>query len=290
MSNNSGSCKIAKFAPTKEIDETLQAFADDFFEVTSIDYTDDGLEQLVGYLRQDAKEEDLVAAAKAQGVNLPPYTWDLLQSDDWLTENVMNFAPLEEAEFFICSINDNTPLPKDKFGLKVYAATAFGSEHQTTRGCLDALSDINKLSGSEPQKILDVGTGSGILALAAAKLWRNAQIVAVDIDDEAVRVAKQNAVDNKEEKQIEADLSDGYQSNLVQKNAPYDVILANILARPLIAMAPDMAKSLKKGGYAVISGFIDEQVDWVVGEHEKQGLKLVKLYEKENWRVALLEK
>lgn len=290
MSNNSGSCKIAKFAPTKEIDETLQAFADDFFEVTSIDYTDDGLEQLVGYLRQDAKEEDLVAAAKAQGVNLPPYTWDLLQSDDWLTENVMNFAPLEEAEFFICSINDNTPLPKDKLGLKVYAATAFGSEHQTTRGCLDALSDINKLSGSEPQKILDVGTGSGILALAAAKLWRNAQIVAVDIDDEAVRVAKQNAIDNKVEKQIEADLSDGYQSNLVQKNAPYDVILANILARPLIAMAPDMAKSLKKGGYAVISGFIDEQVDWVVGEHEKQGLKLVKLYEKENWRVALLEK
>lgn len=290
MSNNSGSCKIAKFEPTKEIDETLQAFADDFFEVTSIDYTDDGLEQLVGYLRQDAKEEDLVAAAKAQGVNLPPYTWDLLQSDDWLTENVMNFAPLEEAEFFICSINDNTPLPKDKLGLKVYAATAFGSEHQTTRGCLDALSDINKLSGNEPQKILDVGTGSGILALAAAKLWKNAQIAAVDIDDEAVRVAKQNAIDNKVEKQIEADLSDGYQSNLVQKNAPYDVILANILARPLIAMAPDMAKSLKKGGYAVISGFIDEQVDWVVGEHEKQGLKLVKLYEKENWRVALLEK
>lgn len=290
MSNNSGSCKIAKFAPTVEIDETLQAFADDFFEVTSIDYSDDGLEQLVGYLRQDAKEDDLVSAAAAQGVKLPPYTWDLLQSDDWLTENVMNFAPLEEAEFFICSINDNTPLPKDKLGLKVYAATAFGSEHQTTRGCLDALSDINKLSAEKPQKILDVGTGSGILALAAAKLWHQAQIVAVDIDDEAVRVAKQNAIDNQAEGQIKADLSDGYQSELVQKNAPYDVILANILARPLIAMAPDMANNLKKGGYAVISGFIDDQVDWVIGEHEKQGLKLKKLYEKENWRVALLEK
>lgn len=290
MSNNSGSCKIAKFEPTAEIDETLQAFADDFFEVTSIDYSDDGLEQLVGYLRQDANEDDLVAAAAAQGVKLPPYTWDLLQSDDWLTENVMNFAPLEEAEFFICSINDNTPLPKDKLGLKVYAATAFGSEHQTTRGCLDALSDINKLSAEKPQKILDVGTGSGILALAAAKLWHQAQIVAVDIDDEAVRVAMQNAIDNQAEAQIKADLSDGYQSELVQKNAPYDVILANILARPLIAMAPDMANNLKKGGYAVISGFIDDQVDWVIGEHEKQGLKLKKLYEKENWRVALLEK
>ena len=290
MSNNSGSCKIAKFEPTAEISEELQVFADDFFEVTSIDYSDDGKDQLVGYLRQDAKEEDLQKAAAAQNIALPPYTWDLLQSDDWLTENVMAFAPLEEAEFFICSIHDETPLPKDKLGLKVYAATAFGSEHQTTRGCLDAISDINKLCPQKPQKVLDVGTGSGILALAAAKIWPNSQIAAVDIDDEAVRVAQQNAADNGVEKQISAALSDGYQSELVQKNAPYDVIFANILARPLIAMAPDMAKSLKKGGYAVISGFIDDQVDWVVGEHEKQGLKLVKLYEKENWRVALLEK
>ena len=138
--------------------------------------------------------------------------------------------------------------------------------------------------------MLDVGTGSGILALAAAKIWNNSKIIAVDIDDEAVRVAQQNAIDNGVEKQICTALSDGYQSEIVQKNAPYDVIFANILARPLIAMAPDMAKNLKKGGYAVISGFIDDQVEWVVGEHEKQGLKLVKLYEKENWRVALLEK
>lgn len=290
MSNNSGSCKIAKFEPTPQISEELQAFADEFFEVTSIDYTDVGKEQLVGYLRQNAKEEDLQKAAQEQNITLPPYSWDLLQSDDWLTENVMTFAPLEEAEFFICSIHDETPLPQNKIGLKVYAATAFGSEHQTTRGCLDAISDINKLCRHNPEKVLDVGTGSGILALAAAKIWSNAQITAVDIDDEAVRVAQQNALDNGVEKQITAALSDGYQSDLVQKNAPYDVIFANILARPLIAMAPNMAKSLKKGGYAVISGFIDDQVDWVVGEHEKQGLKLVKLYEKENWRVALLEK
>ena len=142
----------------------------------------------------------------------------------------------------------------------------------------------------KPQKILDVGTGSGILALAAAKIWTEAQVIAVDIDDEAVRVTEQNALDNGVEKQITASLSDGYQSDLVRQNAPYDVIFANILARPLIAMASDMVKSLKKGGYAVISGFIDEQTDWVVGEHEKNGLKLVKLYQKENWRAALLEK
>lgn len=290
MSNNSGSCKIAKFESVAEISEELQNFAEDFFEVTSIDYSDDGKEQLVGYLRQDAKEEDLQKAAAARQILLPPYTWDLLQSDDWLTENVMAFAPLEEAGFFIYSIHDETLLPQDKIGLKIYAATAFGSEHQTTRGCLDAISDINKLCANKPQSVLDVGTGSGILALAAAKIWNNSKIIAVDIDDEAVRVSQQNAIDNGVEKQICTALSDGYKSEMVQKNAPYDVIFANILARPLIAMAPDMAKNLKKNGYAVISGFIDDQVEWVVGEHEKQGLKLVKLYEKENWRVALLEK
>lgn len=290
MSNNSGSCKIAKFEPADEISENLQEFAEEFFEVTAIDYVDDGKEQLVGYLRQEAGEDDLPAAAAARGMLLPPYQWEILSSADWLTENVMTFTPLSEGCFFISSIHDRTPVPENKIGLQVYAATAFGSEHQTTRGCLDALMDIDSISPEKPVRVLDVGTGSGILALAAAKLWPASRIVAVDIDDEAVRVARQNAADNGVEKQITAALSDGYQSAVVQQNAPYDVILANILARPLIAMAGDMAKNLKKGGYAVISGFIDNQTDWVVGEHEKYGLKLKRLYEKDNWRAALLEK
>jgi ribosomal protein L11 methyltransferase len=137
---------------------------------------------------------------------------------------------------------------------------------------------------------LDVGTGSGILAIAAAKLWKNSEIIAVDIDEESVIVAAQNAKDNGVEKQITAAYSDGYSSDLVQKSAPYDVILANILARPLISMAKDMAHNLKKGGFAVISGFIDNQVEWVLSEHEKYGLKLQKIYEEDNWRTALLKK
>ncbi len=290
MSNNAGSCKIAKFAPCTEVSQELQTFADEFFEVVSVDYTDDGLEQLVGYLRSDSKEDDLEKTAKSWGLELPDYKWEFVHSDDWLTENVISFAPLDEKEFYICSISDKQSAPSDKIELRVYAATAFGSEHQTTRGCLSAISDINKLCENKPKTVLDVGTGSGILALAGAKLWKDAMVVAVDIDDEAVRVTKQNAIDNNVEKQIIASLSDGYQSSVVQNSAPYDVIFANILARPLIAMAPDMAKNLKVGGYAVISGFIEDQVDWVVGEHQKCGLKLKKVYEKDNWRVALLEK
>lgn len=99
--------------------------------------------------------------------------------------------------------------------------------------------------------ILDVGTGSGILSLAAARLWREtAQITAVDIDEEAVIVTRGNAEDNGLEKFITAGVSNGYQSELVSKNAPYDIIFANILARPLIEMAPALAQNLKPGGFA----------------------------------------
>ncbi len=289
MSNNSGSCLTVQFAPSENISEDLENFAEDFFDVYTIDYQDDGKLCLVGYLPKNRTEKDLSAAAKKSNITLPSYKTEFLQSDDWLTENVIKFAPVETKDFIVYGVHENKIDTKGKIGVKVYAATAFGSEHQTTKSCLEAIADIDDLL-PDIKNVLDVGTGSGVLAIAAAKLWKKAKIVAVDIDDESIIVAKQNAVDNKVEKQITVAYSDGYSSEIVKKNAPYDVIFANILARPLIAMAPDMAKSLKSGGYAVISGFIDNQVEWVTGEHEKYGLKLRKIYELDNWRAALLEK
>ena len=289
MSNNAGSCQIVKFQPIAEVPEDLQNFAEEFFEVVAEDYTDDGLEQLVGYLRNSVSEDDMLNAAQSFGIKLPSYTIEKLQSDDWLADNVIKFAPLEVAEFLVYGIHEKNIDTGGKIGVRVYAATAFGSEHQTTKCCLQGISDINKATRGA-KKVLDVGTGSGILSIAAAKIWQDAQIVAVDIDEESVEVAKQNAIDNGVAKQMAVAYSDGYSSKIVQQSAPYDVILANILARPLIAMASDMAKSLKIGGYAVISGFIDDQVDWVVGEHQKYGLELQKVYEMDNWRAALLKR
>lgn len=281
---------MVKFEPCAETEERFADFAENFFEVTEINYTDDGQEQLIGYLRQGIDETQMLDAANAQETVLPPYRIEVLERKDWLKETVIKFAPVETDDFTVYGIFENNVDTRGKIGIKVYAATAFGSEHQTTVSCLNGISEINRLQAHTPQKVLDVGTGSGILAIAAAKLWQKAQIVAVDIDDESVNVTKQNAADNDVNAQITAAYSDGYGSEIVQKNAPYDVIFANILARPLIAMAPDMAKNLRVGGYAVISGFIDEQVDWVIGEHEKYGLHQVKLYEKDQWRAALLQR
>ena len=133
-------------------------------------------------------------------------------------------------------------------------------------------------------------SGSGILALAALKLWPEAAAVAADIDREAVIVTLQNAAENGLDQRLSAAAGDGYDNETVSKNAPYDLIFSNILARPLIAMAPMLAASLSPGGRAVLSGFTDEQTDWVSDAHRKQGLRPAAEEANENWRAVLMEK
>ena len=285
----SGSCWLIKFAPCENMDEERSFFFDEYFDVVAVNYTDDGLEQYVGYKGPGFVEHDLREKAAAAGIELPPFQTEFLESKNWLKENVIKFAPVEVEDFIIYGIHEKDIPPSDKVTLRIYAATAFGSEHQTTKSCLRAISHLNRL-GAAHRNILDMGTGSGILALAAAKLWPDAARITADIDPEAVAVTRQNARDNHLEKYLTVAVSNGYNSDLVRNNAPYDIIIANILARPLIEMAPQLNQALAPGGFCILSGFVDDQEDWVIGEHTKLGLKLVELYKLDNWRAALLEK
>lgn len=288
--NKGGSCWLVNFQPLENISGELENFLEEYFDVVACNYTDNGMEQYTGYKNIGFNENDLKAAAVKQNIILPPYTLEYLESQNWLKDNVIQFAPVEVEEFLIYGIHEKETPKTDKLAIRIYAATAFGSEHQTTKSCLKAVSELNKLNAAH-QNILDMGTGSGILSLACAKLWNSeCKITAVDIDEEAVWVTRQNAEDNQLDKFITAEVSDGYNSSLVKNNAPYDIILSNILARPLIEMAPDLYKNLKKGGYCVLSGFVGDQEDWVINAHLELGLKLVKIYEIDNWRAALMEK
>ncbi len=291
MNNNFSSCILVKFAPQLTTPPELADFLDEYFGVTACNYTDDGMEEYVGYADTSFKVENLTAAAKAQNISLPPFTTEKLENKNWLTANVIKFAPVEVADFCIYGVHELQAPETDKLAIKIYAATAFGSSHQTTRCCLQAISDLNALHAPH-QKILDIGTGSGILSLACAKLWAqdNPQIVAGDIDIEAVNVTAQNAFDNHLEQFLQVTQSDGYQAELITQNAPYDIIMANILARPLIEMAPNLAENLKTGGYCILSGFVEDQIDWVVSAHQKEGLSLVKTYQIDNWRAVIMEK
>ena len=291
MNNNLSSCTIITFEPSETISEDLVFFLDEYFDVTACNYTDDGKEEYVGYAGLDFDEADFVASAKISNVVLPAYKIEVLKNKNWLTENVIKFDPIETDDFLIYGIHEKKAPSTDKPTIKIYAATAFGSGHQTTKSCLNAISDLNK-QNAKHNNILDMGTGSGILALACAKIWGddNILVTAVDIDDESVRVTTQNAFDNKLEQFLNVAQSDGYNSDIVQQNAPYDIILSNILARPLIEMAPLLYKHLKTGGYCVLSGFVDDQVEWVIDAHKKQGLSVVKMYNIDNWYAVLMEK
>lgn len=234
MTDKSGSCRVVTFAPVESLDDFTQERLEEFFDVVSVDYTDDGLEIYKGYKNASFKEEELTAFIAANGLDLPACTIELLESANWLKDYVIQFAPVEVEDFLIYGVHEKEAPQTDKLAIRIYAATAFGSEHQTTKSCLRALSELNRKNVPHAH-ILDVGTGSGILSLAAARLWREtAQITAVDIDEEAVIVTRGNAEDNGLEKFITAGVSNGYQSELVSKNAPYDIIFANILALSLI--------------------------------------------------------
>lgn len=280
------SCWQVTFTPKAPVSNEFENFMENYFEVSAQNYSDNGNDEYVGYQNDNFDEDTMKQAALDAGVVLPPYKIEFLESTNWLKDYVIKFAPFETEDFIIYGIHEKQAPKSSKIPLQIYAATAFGSDHQTTRSCLKALSELYH-QGFMPHKILDVGTGSGILSLAASKLWPKTKITAVDIDEEAVLVTRSNASTNGTTN-ITVEQSDGYKASVVKDNSPYDLILANILARPLISMANDLQQNLAAKGYCILSGFVNDQSDWVISSH--QPLNLEKLYELDNWRAALMKK
>lgn len=206
----------------------------------------------------------------------------MLAETDWLAENRKSFPPLDIGSFWIYGNYVTGPIPDGKIGLKLDAGAAFGSgTHGTTEGCITMLE--RHCPAIRPIKIADIGCGSGILAMVAAKLCPNdASIIAVDNDPMAIDVAAENFNQN-DVGWIRAGLSDGYQSELVQKHAPYHVITANILPKPLIEMAKDGAACLEAGGVMILSGLMEMHRQDVLPAYQALGLKLLDSVVIEGW-------
>lgn len=213
-----------------------------------------------------------------------------LPQTDWLQHVHDNFPPVTIGDFFIYGSHYEGDLPGGLIALQIDAATAFGSgEHETTRGCLEALQEL-RAQGVDFANALDMGCGSGILAIGLVKLWPQARVVAVDIDPESVIVTERHAGMNDCGGAIVAQAGDGYAAPIVDMRAPYDVVTANILAGPLVEMAPDLNAVLKDGGYAILSGLLKRQKDEVVAAHTALGLRLVKAVEIGDWQALVLRK
>ncbi len=180
-----------------------------------------------------------------------------------------------------------TPIP-GRIVLTLDAGLAFGTgEHNSTRGCLNALERLAKYH--RPTRILDIGTGSGILAIAAARLMHR-NVLASDIDFRAARVANANAQLNQVAGFVHAIRADGWVDRRITRAAPYDLVFANILARPLCAMAHQLASSLAPGGRAILAGLLNTQVNWVLSAHRRAGLVLEHRIVDGAWSILTLQK
>jgi ribosomal protein L11 methyltransferase len=233
-------------------------------------------------------EAGLALAALAYDAAEPELVLEQLPDTDWVRENQESFPPMRIGRYWVHGSHVADAVPGGAIGLLIDAATAFGTgEHATTHGCLMALDRLARRG--RRRRILDMGTGTGILAIAAAKTWQ-VPVLACDIDRNSVKVAAENVALNGVAHLVTCRPSDGYSAPEVRAGGPYDLIFANILARPLVAMAPDLARHLAPGGVAILSGLLAGQETFVRTAHRAQGLHFRRRLPKTGWHTLVFQR
>jgi len=200
-----------------------------------------------------------------------PFAVSRVDDRDWITQVQRELTPVETGRFILYGGHDAAHIPPNRLGLRIEAAMAFGTGHHgTTRGCLLLLERLVR-RGEKPRRVADLGCGTGVLAMAAAKAWR-VPCDATDIDPVAAWTAAENARANHLHPWIRSGQAAGVRSDLLRARAPYDLIFANILAAPLKRLAPDMARYLAPGGAVILSGLLRSQVAGVEAVYAGHGL------------------
>ena len=215
-------------------------------------------------------------------------TVEPLPDQDWIRQSQQGLPPVRAGRFFVYGAHDAGAVPQGVIPIRIEAGLAFGTgHHETTALCLQALSQVARVR--RPVRILDLGCGTGVLAIAAAKLMHRA-VLATDIDPIAIEVARENARANNVGPLIHAALADGFTSPAIRDRAPFDLILANILAGPLTKLAPDVAAALAPQGTAVLSGLLRNQEKLVLSFACAQGLVFRRTLRDGPWSALVLER
>jgi ribosomal protein L11 methyltransferase len=246
-----------------------------------------GLWEVGGYF--EAAPDETALALLAAAMDAKPFVVSELPETDWVAHVRRELAPVEAGRFFVYGSHDVDKVPTGVEPLLIEAALAFGTGHHgTTLGCLRAL-DRLATGGFTGKNVVDIGCGTAVLAMAAARIWPDV-VLASDIDEVAVDVARGNVTANGLEGRVTCVEAAGFDHANLAGAAPFDLVFANILKGPLVALAPDMANAMQPLGYAILSGLLNEQADEVIEVYARNGINLVQQDSIVDWTTLTLQK
>jgi ribosomal protein L11 methyltransferase len=240
--------------------------------------------RLEAYFEQcpNSKHLEALLAPLGLGSGAP----ETLPDVDWVAHALSGLGIVRAGRFVLYGAHDADKLPRGEglIPIRIDANQAFGTgHHPTTAGCLTLL---DRLAGMAPQRILDLGTGSAVLAIAAAKVWGR-RVLASDIDAKSVEIARENAYLNDVAQRIEFVVADGFGNDAIAHAAPFDFAFANILAGPLVELAPAMARHVDVGGRVMLAGMMADQEAGVTGAYEAAGFRRINRIEHPTWPILL---
>ena len=242
-----------------------------------------GPDATVEALYDSKADADFLSRLAGRAVLVAP-----LPDQDWIKQSQEGLPPVRAGRFFVYGAHDAGAVPAGVIPIRIEAGLAFGTgHHETTALCLQALSRLAKQRRFA--RVLDLGCGTGVLGIAAARLWRK-PVLATDIDPVAVGVARENARANEVAPLVRAAVADGLTHPAIANLAPFDLICANILAAPLTWLAPTLSAAVAPGGIAVLSGLLRNQENLVLSFYRAQGLRLRETLRDGPWSALVLER
>lgn len=287
MTSYSASTMIDKKPAAEALGEAIERMEPEPTGVGVFELEDgSGLWEIAGYFTE---RPDTAGLALLEAMYEVQFIVTEIPETDWVAKVKLDLAPVAAGRFFVYGSHDEDKVPEGAEPLLIEAAMAFGTGHHgTTLGCLLALDRLVG-EGFSPRAVADIGCGTAVLAMGAARIW-DVRILASDIDEVAVEVAEANARANGLYGRIECLEAAGFGHPVLAEAAPYDLIFANILKGPLVALSPEIAANLTKGGYAILSGILNEQAEEVIEVYAQNGTNLVERQVIGDWSTLLLIK
>ena len=232
------------------------------------------------------EEEDQRLLEVLSGFGDLTVTRDQLADADWLAMALSGLPPVRAGRFFVYGIHDRGKKPTSTVNLRIEAGAAFGTGHHgTTVGCLIAYNDLLKQRSFD--RVLDVGAGTGVLAIAASKTGTKVA-VGTDIDPISVRISNENAKLNMSSARFV--YANGLDHQLVRRDGPYDLVFANILARPLVSLSQSIRNALKPEGLVILSGLLRTQERFVKAAYLSHGFRVIRRIHRDAWCTLVMEK